>query len=736
MTTARARRRSIQAYLALVIFMGTATISVALINSYEWISAHLLVFFALAVATTLAERFVINLTLTRQTMSFSVSEVAITIGVLSLPAGPFVLAIALGMAMGQAIRRRPILKASFNTAMYAVSAAGAASAFQMVYNGGRGWLAAILAMAVFFAMNQTILAIIVSLTDARPFTEIMKLGIPILTAVWAGGVTIGILGNELLSNDPGSIWPLAVPFVLCYAAYKALVNTRAEASKMKTLYEASGSLLAHPESNEGLRAFLQKAREMFKAEGAEIITFEGDHSVKVLPADGPETIATLTPSASTAGLLDSYAADRGFRTHLIAAIRTEVGVSGALLVHDRMGPEGPGEFSTLDETLLQSLANEVSIALRNLALFHSINEERKKMADIVTHTSDGIYQVSQDRKILAWNPAMEEITGFSEAEAIGQMCFNILRARSGAGVDVCSSDCPILAAKEAHCHQDREVQIMTKDGSAKWIAYSHSPILDQSGEMTSDVIVVRDVTRQRAAQEAKDDFISTVSHELRTPITPIKGFLKTLSRSDAQFSAEERASFYDRMIRQAERLERIVEDLLDASSLDSGKLRIEVSDLDVTTLTSQMVETFRDAHPTRTFRFSANPGVVALAETTRLEQVVSNLIQNAIKYTPEGTPIDVLVREEGSEIVIGVRDRGPGIPHDEQESVFERFYRSGSHLTREQGGTGLGLFIARRVAEGMGGRLSLTTKIGQGSTFLIHLRKPQPALDPSLTPRL
>lgn len=726
--------RSAKVFISSVIGVGAAAIVASAPSGVRWASAHLGLFLALAAGILVAERFVIHLTMRDETMSFSVVEIAMTIALLTMPLKAFVLAVAAGLMVAQVIRRRPLVKAAFNTGMYALAAAGAGVLFHLssashAMSRPEDWLFAVAAMAVFFSLNQSLLAGVIASVEERPFIEILSQGLPIMASVWAGNTALGILGYLLAQTNPASALLLVVPSALSYAAYRAWVRSKAESRKMQQLYEVGSALNAGLSSEEVLGGFLTKAREMFRADGAQILIFDGPSQLRVIDPSGAVTERTddlvgadrFDPNIA----LESYLAGTEWESHIMARLSTETGLTGALIVHDHRGAEGPAAFPKQDQDLLRTLSNQLSVRLRNMALFDSISEERAKLSDIVEHTSDGIYQVSNDRRIITWNPAMETITGFSAAEAVGQMCFNILRARDSRGIDMCSKDCPILAAGLHKCHHDAEAQIMTKDGAAKWIAYSHSPILDHNSVMTSDVIVVRDVTKQKAAQELKDDFVSTVSHELRTPITPIKGFLMTLMRPTFDPPLEERRNFYGMMLKQTERLERLVNDLLDASRLESGKIDVDTHPLDVAGLTDATVDSYRISHPDRAFRFSSNkPAAYAIANPGRLEQVVCNLINNAIRYAPDTEPIDVIVRAEANEVTISVRDRGPGISFEEQELVFERFYRSGHHLTREQGGTGLGLYISKRLMEAMGGSLSLVSRLGSGSTFALTLGTP------------
>lgn len=719
-------------FIRLVVGGGVVAIVLSLALGGGWTLDNPRVFLAVVAAVIVAERFVIHLTFAKESLSLSGAELVITYALVTMPHGPLVLAAALGMAGGQAIRRRPPVKATYNTAMYAIGAAAAGAVYHRLGAGSvvepYTWMAAVTAMAAFQIVNQILVSLVVALAEGQRFLHVSKVGAPVIASVWAGNVSLGMVAAHLAATEPAALSLLVVPSALGYAAHRAWIHSKAENRKMQDLHRV-GALLIGALGEETFAPFLKEIAAMLRANGAELLAFEGPRSLRVIRETGESELRNLA-TLSSEGLspltaVNAYARSNGWRSWMVAPLVGEEGVSGALVVHGHMGAEGPAEFPKQDQALLQTLANEASIQLRTIGLFRSVSEERSKLKDIVEHTTDGIYQVTPDRRIVSWNPAMESITGYSAAEAIGQMCFNIVRARDGRGVDMCSGDCPILAACESHATQERDAQIMTRDAVPRWIRYCHSPIVDDEGRVISDVIVVRDATADRALLEAKDDFIGTVSHELRTPLTPIKGFLVTLLNYGESFSPEQRRDFYVRMSNQTERLCRLVENLLEVSQMESGQLSVRNVPTDVAAVVSRLASEYRDLYPERQFVLSVQEAVPrAMADETRLERTLFHLVDNAVRYSPDAEPIELSVAREGDEVVAGIRDRGPGIPYSEQEKVFDRFYRIGHYMTREQSGTGLGLFVARELALAMGGRITLQSRVGQGSTFSVHLTVP------------
>jgi signal transduction histidine kinase len=233
--------------------------------------------------------------------------------------------------------------------------------------------------------------------------------------------------------------------------------------------------------------------------------------------------------------------------------------------------------------------------------------------------------------------------------------------------------------------------------------------------------VVRDVTAELETEQLKADFVATVSHELRTPLTPLKGFLITLSRGIGDGTEEERQAYYRIMLNQANRLERLITDLLEASRIESGRPVVEAQSMDVTATIDEVVRNFQDEYPDRNMRVVAEANLLVDADPLRVDQVVTNLVSNAIKYSPRETPIEIRAAREDGHVTVSVRDQGWGITSSDQERVFDRFYRVDNALTRRTGGTGLGLYLAKQLVHAMRGRLWVASAPGEGSTFSFTL---------------
>jgi signal transduction histidine kinase len=237
-------------------------------------------------------------------------------------------------------------------------------------------------------------------------------------------------------------------------------------------------------------------------------------------------------------------------------------------------------------------------------------------------------------------------------------------------------------------------------------------------------VVVHDVTVEQETERLKDDFVATVSHELRTPLTAIKGFLDTMRRDDIELGDAQVRMFLQIMGEQADRLERLIGDLLDMSAIESGRpLEVDVTPVDLTATLHRSIVAFEVARPNATVTFDESSlGLVVQANPQRLEQVLTNLLDNALKHGGSDTPIEVGIRQldDGSGAVT-IADHGPGISIADQRRIFERFFVTSNSVTRTGGGAGLGLYICRILVDAMGGEIGVHSTIGEGTTFSVSM---------------
>ena len=239
------------------------------------------------------------------------------------------------------------------------------------------------------------------------------------------------------------------------------------------------------------------------------------------------------------------------------------------------------------------------------------------------------------------------------------------------------------------------------------------------------VLTCRERRRAQVAGERlrlREDLVATVSHELRSPLAPIRGWASTLLEHGDTLDDEERRLALESILRQARRLERLVVNLLEASKIESGRRETGETAVDATTVVTRVVDEFRAAWPARRIELSSTPQpCLVLGRELWIEQILSNLLSNALKYAPLALPIEVFMRDLGGPIEVAVVDHGPGIPADQAERVFGRFERLDREGATE--GTGLGLYIARRLAAEIGARLTVTAAPDGGSRFALTMRR-------------
>jgi signal transduction histidine kinase len=245
---------------------------------------------------------------------------------------------------------------------------------------------------------------------------------------------------------------------------------------------------------------------------------------------------------------------------------------------------------------------------------------------------------------------------------------------------------------------------------------------DRDGGVKAHVVVARDISAEMEAEQMKREFVATISHELRTPLTPLKGFLLTLLRGTSPISPEERAEYYRIMYDQVTRLERLIGDLIETSRLETAGASVDIRHVELGSVVRQQIREFAQCQPTRPIKLTEpRRSVYVHADQIRVAQVLANLLSNAMKYSPPDSPITLALTSTEEEAIVSVRDAGEGIPPDKRDRIFDRFYRIETGLTRRTGGTGLGLYITKRLVEAMHGRIWVDSPPGGGSTFSVAL---------------
>ena len=379
-------------------------------------------------------------------------------------------------------------------------------------------------------------------------------------------------------------------------------------------------------------------------------------------------------------------------------------------------------FSSNDRQVLSAFANQAAIAVQNARLYQQVSAERERLNAIIENSGDGVMIVNPYRIIQTWNKALVNLTGISAEEAIGRPCYEVLNLQTVQGVSVCHTACPLL-------HPPADGRLYAEgihqraDGLAINLADNYSPQFNEEGKITQIIANVRDMTRLYEAEDLKQTLLSVISHELKTPVSIIKGYAGTLAREDANWDKETLADGLAVIEEEADRLDRLINNLLEASRLQAGGVKLRLTYVDLADMAKTAVEKLQATTVKHTFVVDFPEDFPLIhGDAERLREALTNLIGNAIKYSPEGGSIKVggMVGENNS-VRLYVSDEGIGISPGDQERIFERFYRVDNRLARQTPGTGLGLFLVKAVIEAHGGQVWVESTPGQGSVFWMEL---------------
>jgi PAS domain S-box-containing protein len=374
------------------------------------------------------------------------------------------------------------------------------------------------------------------------------------------------------------------------------------------------------------------------------------------------------------------------------------------------GPYGADELALADD-----LADRIALAVDRARLYGEV-EERADAARVLAHVADGVVLLDRNGIVRQWNPAAAAITAIEAADVIGRPAVDAIPGWQDAADSV-----PVSSSPDPG-HAEVVIPIETERGE-RWISISGVQFFGGT------VYAFRDLTEVRHLEEVKADFIATASHELRTPLAAVYGAAQTLLRHDFALDEVGRDRFVSLIAEESERLGRIVNEILLANQLDAGRVDLEAEPFDAVDLVERVVEATRAyAPPAVTLELNVPDDLPRVAaDLDKVRQVLVNLVENAIKYSPDGGKVEVGATSRGENVCFHVRDEGLGIAPEEQSRVFEKFYRVDPHMMRGVGGTGLGLYICKELVSRMGGRIWVESNDGKGSTFLFELPAAVPA---------
>lgn len=367
-----------------------------------------------------------------------------------------------------------------------------------------------------------------------------------------------------------------------------------------------------------------------------------------------------------------------------------------------------------------------------------ITDRRKAEADLalrdraIASTSEGICITDPhqpDNPVIYVNAGFERITGYSASEVLGRNCSFL----QGSETNQTTLDKLRTAIREEH---ECVVELLNyrKDGLPFWNRFAITPVRNSKAQVTHYIGVLSDISERKEMERLKDELVSTVSHELRTPLTSLRGFAELMLKRD--FPSEKQREFLGIIHRESLRLTELINDFLDLQRIESGRQKYDFEARELEPLLRETLSVFNQELGRHSLRLNVSPSLPLVhVDAARLQQVMTNLLSNALKFSPQGGQITVGARLEGEVVKVWVTDQGVGIPPEAIPNLFHQFFRVDNQDTRSIGGTGLGLALVKEIVKTHGGRIWVESTVGIGSTFFFTLPIADTATESHLRPQ-
>ena len=677
----------------------------------------------------------------RGRQSLNPSEAILLPMIVVLPLEQVVLGVFAAMMTIRIVHwREGALRFVFNVAQYSLAAAVAALVWTELgtRSAELGPLDALVAMlGVFFfdAISHVLTAGAIAISERASMFSVLRSVTGSAGLYLMGNALVGLL---LAAAYLQATWTLALfPLMLLMLRFasRALLRQAQEKERSEHLHTAARALVAGVSLESAVSGFLAAVVEVMSAVEAVALTEGPDGMTAYRARRGRETqpaepvhdkglrrlfdsVASGNPLVVTAASETPVEPFESIEARSFVAVPLVEGdaVVGALIAIDRVGTD---DFGATDARLLEALGQELVLSLTSFRLIDEVVQQRERFQRIFSSSQEGIALLDGDGIVHAWNPALARIAGIEEDAILGSTW-----SEKFSLID--ESHRYIEGARLATLSPDETLELVRVDGSSRWVSVSPGPVV--AGEARGWVVLVRDVTADHDLERAKEDFMATISHELRTPLTGIKGSLNVLRNEGHSLEPQRLEQLIEVTSWGAERLEGLVANLLIVSNIAAGDMPLRVEEVELGALVGERVAGSLGGH--RLVDVSVpDTQVTVAADRGWLGQALDHVLDNARKFGGERGRIMIEVTVEDGIAEIAVSDEGPGVPEGDRERIFRRFERLGDVMTRETQGAGVGLHIAQRSVEAMGGTISVDDEDGD-TTFRIRF----PAVAKSATP--
>lgn len=381
-----------------------------------------------------------------------------------------------------------------------------------------------------------------------------------------------------------------------------------------------------------------------------------------------------------------------------------------------------GTFNQEDITLLTALSRSAASVISSARMYIAVVDEKRELESTLQSMLSGVLVVDSEGRVRLINSAARSMFGAAQADGPARLLQDVIHDEEVLGL-----------VRESLASRQEQTRELSVPAPIDRIFQAQTALLrDESSQVNGVVATFNDITEIRSLERMKTEFVSSVSHELRTPLTSIKGFIRTLlDDTEGFFDRDTQREFYEIIDSECDRLTRLISDLLNLSRIESGRaVQLVRAPVHLPALIKKVLnaqQTSTDVHQLRMDCAGDFPTIIA--DQDKVDQILTNLVGNAIKYSPGGGEILVSAQDGGDFVTVRVKDEGIGIPEDEMDKVFDRFHRVSTREHQQASGTGIGLYLVKHLVEAHGGSVGVESEVGEGSTFCFILPKEPPELE-------